>query len=160
MADDVFNVCRGVIASKVGGLNLTAGDPPAPIPVEERKLPTEDESFDTLPLILVCLAPQQGPQVPLESPGADGVAKGRQDVQVMVVIISAGNRDVVGGLDDHPGWLRQIAGVCSGRQLKPDVPGLLACAVNADMVINRDLFKGGYDYSGLGITLAVEVSDA
>jgi hypothetical protein len=156
MADDVFNVCRAVIASKVAGLNLTAGSPAAPVPVEERKLPSEDEAFDHLPLIIVSLGPQQGPETPFESAGPAG-ATVKQDVQVQVVIISAGNRDVEGGLDDHPGWLRQIARVCSGPSLEEDIPGLLTCAVDTNLVIDRGLFKEGYDYSGLNVKLGVAV---
>jgi hypothetical protein len=147
MADNVFNACRAVIASKVAGLNLTAGSPAAPVPVEERKLPSEDEAFDHLPLIIVSLGPQPGP----------AGATVKQDVQVQVVIISAGNRDVEGGLDDHPGWLRQIARVCSGPSLEEDIPGLLTCAVDTNLVIDRGLFKEGYDYSGLNVKLGVAV---
>jgi hypothetical protein len=143
----VYTQCLDGTVAAIAGLGLQIDGSPAA--VAKRKLPTAQESLDTLPLIAVVPSERPTREQPFDTGGANG--RMLREYLTQVVAITAGNRDPEGKLDEHLDWRQAISRRFGKPKSLPEVEEIYTTKVEPEVVIDRSAFNQNYNYSAMAI---------
>ena len=138
------NDIHDAIVSQITGLTLTFNS--VAVPVKKRKLPTVEETIDTLPLIAVCPLDRPTRIEPESFEGFFSVT-----YLFNVVVIAAGNRDLLASLDVYEGWLQRIFYLFASDRLD-GVAAVWNSEVVPGVLLDHGKLNQNYDYSGVSLS--------
>ena len=139
--------------TKVRALNFTLTDP---LPVNMRKLPSQEETIDPLPQIIIC-PDEQEPKIERYAFQTPSNPQGTARVTYFsdVIIVASNGGDNVSNLSTFTTWLQQVSELFSAPTGLSGITGLQDCRCTNLKFLDRSKVNLDYDYFGICVVARV-----